>query len=163
MLPVPTLSQLSTFTGRSTDTFGPFASSALAQATLLFTLRTRRTELPTDPDQAMLATYAILQMADRIYLEQPNAQTLASPYQSETIGSYSYSKGSTAAKAQDGISTGLYWWDLAMDLLTDPGSSSVMFGAVEVFGTEIIDDGQGNRFVPGPADSVYIQDRSTSF
>lgn len=152
MLPVPTIALLATFTGRGVDTYGPFAGSALAQATLLFGLRTRLTSMPTDPDQALLATYAILQMADRMYLEQPNAQVLASPYQSETIGSYSYSKGSAVSKAQDGSLTGLYWWDLAMDQLANVLSAGVASGAITVLDSDIYDDGDGTRVIFGPAD-----------
>lgn len=152
MLPVPMTGQLAAFSGRASDSYGPFASEALAQATLLFTLRTHLTEMPTDPDLAKLAGYAILQMADRIYLEQPNAAVLSSPYQSETIGSYSYSKGSIASKAQDGISTGLFWWDLAMDQLATVLSSTVSSGSVQVFYGDIVTDSDGMQFVLGPAD-----------
>lgn len=120
MLPVPTSAQLAAFAGQPTDYFGGFATQALTQATLLFGLKTGLTELPDDPDLAQLATFAILQMAERIYYEQPYVAQTASPLQSETIGSYSYTKTSQIisryGKATE--DTGLFWWDLALEQLT---------------------------------------------
>src|SRR5688572_12904547 len=116
--PVPVLADLVDFTGRDADTFTAFAPTALAQAALLFQFATGLTDPPTDPDQAQLADYAVLEMADRLYLEQPHARTAASPFQSETIGSYSYSKGNDMlARIKAGKSLGMRWWDLALALL----------------------------------------------
>lgn len=86
--PVPTLSQLSTFSGRSESTYLAFNAQALAQATLLFSLQTEMTVPPEDTDLASLALNAILQMADSLYLAQPYVPLKAKPFQSETIGSY---------------------------------------------------------------------------
>lgn len=153
MLPVPTTAQLATSTGRTVDYYGPFAAEALAQATLLFALTTGLTELPTEPDKAKLANYAILQMADRIYLEQPNAEIIASPYQSETIGSYTYSKGSIVTKVKNGgtaSETGLFWWDLAMDQLKVAGAADVFSGSLQVFDVRVVqlDDGAVHLLTP---------------
>jgi hypothetical protein len=100
------------------------SSGALVQSTLLFVLTTELT-VPPDPvadaPKSLLALYAICQMADDIYLEQPYVPLNAQPFQSQTIGSYSYNKGSGAyretpafLKAQIGHYTGLIWWDLAV-------------------------------------------------
>jgi len=155
MLPVPTISELATFTGRGNDAYGTFANQALAQATLLFTVVTRLTEMPQDPDLALLAKYAILQMADRVYLEQPNAATAASPYQSETIGSYTYSKGSVVAKAKEGVDTGLFWWDLALDQLTVASEATTGSGSIDVGLTHVVQTADGNLVVLTPADYTY--------
>jgi len=101
MLPVPTVAQLAGFTGRPESGYTSFADQALAQAALLFTIVTQRPTLPDDPDTVTLVRNAILEMADRIYLEQPYAAARVSPYQSETIGSYSYAKSSTVVRARD--------------------------------------------------------------
>lgn len=130
MLPVPTVDDLAAFSGRGVDTYSPFAATVLEQATLLFSVITRRTEMPDDPAQASLLRYAIVEMAGRLYSEQQYADTLASPFQSETIGTYSYSKSATALQAKSGGATGLLWWDLAVDQLTLPGLSQFGSGSV---------------------------------
>lgn len=132
MLPVPTQTDLETFTGRSAATFGGFADQALAQATLMLTIVTKLTALPDDPDLAQLANNAILELADRILLEQPFQSIKAGPFQTETIGSYSYSRTTaTTTKVQQGIKTGLLWWDLAVDQLTVPGTSYLGHGGID--------------------------------
>lgn len=131
MLSAPTIDQLAAFTGRDAGSYAEFATNALQQATLLFSLVTRNTDMPSDPTQAALALNAILEMANRLYLEQDYAELTSSPFQSETIGSYTYSmKTSTALKASSGGDTGLIWWDLALDLLSAPGSAITASGSV---------------------------------
>lgn len=151
-VPAPDIAALAAFSGRDADAFGPFANAALEQAALLFSVATHRTTLPDDPDQAKLATYAILEMADRIYLEQPYAATAATPFQSETIGSYSYAKGSQAAKAASGQKLGLLWWDLALDELALADASMVASGSIFAFEGAVVDDGEGNRAITSPAE-----------
>jgi hypothetical protein len=132
MLPVPTTAELSAFSGRPVATYGAFAGAALEQATLMFTVRTKLTAYPDDPDLAKLAKFAIFELADRLFLEQPYAEYLASPFQSESIMSYNYSRSTaTALKVQQGSKTGLFWWDLAIDELAQPGSSVLAHGSVE--------------------------------
>lgn len=152
MLPVPTTTQLADFTGRPVSTFGGFVSQALMQATLLFTVVTKLTDLPADPDMAMLAQFAIMELADRMVLEQPHAVILANPYQSETIGNYTYSKSSTAIKARTGQTTGLFWWDLALDELRMPGASDVAFGGIGVDNDELAVADDGRLLLTGPQD-----------
>jgi len=152
MLAVPSVANLAAFTGRAESSFTGFATQALTQATLLFSVVTRLTDFPTgtDPDTRQLAINAILEMADRIYLEQPYAAAKSTPYSSETIGSYSYAKGSTAAKAKDRQPTGLLWWDLAVDELSLPERSIVASGSIAVDHTAVYCDADGNRYVLGP-------------
>lgn len=153
MLPVPTKDDLAEFTGRAADTYSDFADQALAQATLLFSVITKRDEYPDDADGRQLAVNAILELADRIYLEQPHQVTKASPFSSESIGSYSYSKN-VLAQSKQGERTGLFWWDLAIDELTLVGRSLVMSGSVSVLERDdlYIDGDDGRRYVLGPAD-----------
>lgn len=137
MYPIPGVPALAGFTGRAEATFTVFASEALAQATFLLQLKTGLTEVPEDPAKALLASYAILQLADSLYLSQPFALINAKPFQSESIGSYSYSKSvalfresASYAKAGAGQTTGLFWWDYAIrefSLIneTETGSISV--------------------------------------
>lgn len=154
MLAVPTVADLSAFTGRPTATYGTFAAAALEQATLMFTVLTKLTAYPDDPDLAKLARYAILELADRLFLEQPFAEFVASPFQSETIMSYTYSRATTTAvKVQNGVKTGLFWWDLAIDELSQPGSSVLAHGSVRVLPDGLVVDGSGMWTVQNAAEA----------
>jgi len=131
VLPVPTTDELVTFSGRPASMYGAFAAQALEQATLMFSIVTKLKEYPADPDLEKLARFAILELADRLFLEQPYAEYVARPFQTETIMSYSYSRmTATATKVQQGIKTGLFWWDLAIDELALPGTSLHAHGSI---------------------------------
>lgn len=74
-----------------------------------------------------------MSMADSIHLSQPYAAAKSSPFSSESIGSYSYSK---AAKAvSKGETTGVEWFDLAIKNLSvcDTEDDLPMSGGIEVF------------------------------
>jgi hypothetical protein len=160
MLSAPTVDDLATFTGRDSDTYSGFATQALAQATLLFTVITKLASYPSDPDQAQLARNAIMQAADLIYLEQPFAQARATPYSSETIGSYSYTKTAKALlkNAHNDQPTGLMWWDLAFEELAGRDRSLVASGSVSAFErTDMWTSGEDDnnheqRYIFGPAE-----------
>jgi hypothetical protein len=143
MLVPPTVADLAVFTGRESNTFGQFATEALSQATLLFYLATDISAYPDDANLAQLARYGILDMADKIYLSQPYQEATASPFQSETIGSYSYSKAVAAVKKGD--STGVMWFDLAANKLRASGSGIGASGSIrgmEWDGVEVASDGK---------------------
>lgn len=153
MLPVPTLDDLATFTGRPVTTFSGFASQALSQAALMFSVVTGLEALPDDPDLAQLANNAIMEMADRLVLEQPYQAISSGPFQSETIGSYTYSKvTATSTKVQNGVKTGLFWWDIAFDRLSVPGMSVLSHGSVKVLPDGLHRRGDGDWFVVNPAE-----------
>ncbi len=159
--PIPTVSDLSNYSGRPLGSYTAWASEALAQSTLLFVLTTELRVPPdsADPPKHLLALNAILQMADEIYLKQPWVPVMAKPVQSETIGSYTYNKGLGAfretpafLKAQIGHSTGLLWWDLAVRefgsvLMAEAGAISVFDRSADV---EL--DDTGRHVFTGPAD-----------
>lgn len=125
----PSVADLAAFSGRESNSYSNFAVEALDQATLLLYLATSLTDYPDDPDLAKLAKYGILDMADKIYFSQPYRETIASPYQSETIGSYSYSKSVAAVKK--GNATGVLWFDIAVDKLKTAGSGIGASGSIE--------------------------------
>jgi len=157
MLPVPTVAYLAQFTGRDEASFTAFADQALIQSTLLFSVTTNLDEYPDDEDLQQLGINAILEMADRIYLEQPYAAAVASPFQSESIGSYSYAKGSYAAKAKDKERTGLFWWDLAVDQLSLIERSLVASGGIDVFEHDsMYTTGDDDRIVLSPSDLAQL-------
>lgn len=129
MLVPPTVGELANFSGRSSSTFNNYADEALAQATLLFYLATDVEEYPSNPQLAKLAKNGILAMADKIYLSQPYQEAAASPFQSETIGSYSYSRLTSAVKKGD--ATGIMWFDLAVNKLKGGGAEVSDSGSIQ--------------------------------
>lgn len=110
--PTYTAVKLSEVSGNPESEYGAFAAQALKQATLLFKIGTCLKEFPDDAHDAEIAEQAILQMADAIYWAQPWQKVLRNPFSSETIGSYSYSKLTSAVSA--GIPTGVTWFDIAV-------------------------------------------------
>lgn len=116
MLDAPTVSDLADFTGSEQSSYSAFVSQALVQATLLFGFATGLEQYPDTTAERSLAYNGILEMADKLYLSQPYAAALASPFQSESIGSYSYSKASGAVSK--GQATGVVWFDLAVQKLS---------------------------------------------
>jgi hypothetical protein len=125
----PTVADLAAFTGRDSNTFTNYAPTALDQATLLFYFATELSEYPDDTELAKLVKYGIMDMADKIYLSQKYAEAAASPFQSESIGSYSYSKMTQAVKKK--LGTGVMWFDLAVSKLKAPGSLIGQTGSIE--------------------------------
>lgn len=132
--PELTAQDLSSFTGRPAASYpATSVTTALAQARLLFKMSTCLANLPDDEDELSLARYAILSYADFIVLTLPFAKAIASPFSSESLGSYSYSKA--AAAAAKGEKTGLMWFDLAVDRLGVCGDTDGIaeFGGIEMF------------------------------
>jgi hypothetical protein len=105
----------------------------LTQALLLFKLASCLKNLPADPDHSDLAKMAILAMADSIVLSQEYQKVKASPFSSEGIGSYNYSK--TAAQVQRGEATGIMWFDLAVQTVgvCNLDDNIPMSGGIEIF------------------------------
>lgn len=139
----PTVADLANFKGADSSSFSTFAVEALDQATLLFYLATGLETYPEDISLARLAKYGILDMADNIYLSQPYREALASPYQSETIGSYSYSKTVKAIKKGD--ATGVTWFDIAVNKLKAGGTGIGSSGSIEGMEWDGIAQGQRGK------------------
>ena len=83
MLTPPTVADLAAFTGRAEAGYTAFAPTALAQAALLLSLITGLSDYPDDETLNQLARNAIMEMADRVYLEQPYAQIISGPFQDQ--------------------------------------------------------------------------------
>lgn len=132
-----TRTDLAGFTGRPVASFPEtfVNNSAIPQALLLFKIGTCLAS-PDDltDDQKQLVDFAILSMADAIHLSAPYQASLASPFNSESIGSYSYSK--TAGAIQRGLPTGIGFFDLAIQQLSvcdQMAGGTVFSGGIEVF------------------------------
>lgn len=113
---------LGDFSGRPSQSYTKYADTAVSQALLLFKIGTCLAQFPDDPMKAELAKNGILAMADSIFLSQRYQQAAASPFNSETIGSYSYSKVASAVSNKQ--STGIMWFDLAVSQLSECDSVS---------------------------------------
>src|SRR3954462_13829194 len=110
MLPAQIKDERALFPARSVASFSAFADEALSQASLMFSIVTGLQAYPDDQDLEQLARNAIMELADRLLLEQPYAELVPRPFQSETIGSYNYGRSTaTTAKIQNGQKTGLFW------------------------------------------------------
>src|SRR4051812_44106127 len=150
----PTVAELAVFSGRASNTFGDFSTEALAQATLLFYIATGLESYPDDASLTQLAKYGIMDMADKIYLSQPYQEATASPYQSETIGTYSYSRSVKAVKKGD--ATGVMWFDLAVNKLKAGGSTIGSNGSIEGMEWDgIAVNGEGKAKIIGAGGSRY--------
>lgn len=159
MLPIPTVAELAAFKMRPVSFYSEtYALQAMSQAALLLMLRTGISEMPEDEQEATLARYAIMDLGNQIYLESPYDEILAKPFSSESIGSYSYSKSSQAAK--NGEATGSMWFDLAISQLSAlDGSYDVNSASISLFEREnYYRDESGDRFVLGPSDLHQDED-----
>lgn len=76
---------------------------------------------PTDARLSQLVQYAICDMAIYLYVTRDDIDAVYSPFQSERVGSYSYSKSYVqATKAvSKGESTGVPLFDMLVSYLTD--------------------------------------------
>lgn len=187
MYPVPQVSDLAAFSGRPEATYTSYANSALLQATIRFSFLTEVTDpasftgynqLSAD-DQRVLALQGICALADSIYLQFPYQQSMASPMNSETIGSYSYAKtigqgpgGSLARVNANALelslaSTGIPIFDMAVQLLAlRTIAAGVFHGGMSMFedgerraalGAIMVHEGpDGRRAIVGPGDENLI-------
>jgi hypothetical protein len=168
--PVPTLEQVAEFSGRAAVSYTAYINSAALQAAVLFTTLTERGASEygaLSPDDQLLADLGVQAMADYIYLRFPYQQLLASPLQSEEIGSYSYSKPlqAQARNAQaievSADKTGVDMFDLAVRMLSRRRRANGVFsGQITGFERFAEDDSVRLRwsddeqqwFLEGPAD-----------
>jgi hypothetical protein len=148
--PTFTVAQLSQFSGRALQSYTPYADQALIQAVVIFMLVTQVTTWPTDELSAQIATLGILQYADVLVLEQPYQQVIHNPFQSQTIGSTSYSKptaymrGNAAANALKGEATGIPFFDYAVQKL----ALRTEFGGIYGFSLDMeMGRGQGDVWI----------------
>jgi hypothetical protein len=166
--PVPTVEELSGWSGRPVSSYTAYATAALTISTLMFTTLTEISDPATlSADDQTLAQYGILAYADYQYLRFPYQQAIAGPFTNETVGSYTYGKAESemarnaAAAEVTGEATGVPLFDLAVRMLSlRTRAGGVFFGQIECFERTRDDDPAqlwwddetGQRFVLGPAD-----------
>lgn len=172
--PVPTVEELSEFSGRPAVSYTSYVNSALLQAAVMFTTLAERTAADygaMNPDDQQLANLGVMALADYLYLRWPYQQVLANPLQNEMIGSYSYSKPvqAQARNAQaievNADKTGVDLFDLAVRMLAKrTRASGVFFG--QISGFEMLarsdetrirwDEEHARWFLEGPADRDQV-------
>ncbi len=115
----PTVEELGTFrredfaAGDETT----YAGSVLAQATDAVWMTTGLEEYPSDERAARITRYAIMQFALWLMAQDEHRDEINSPFSSERIGSYSYSKMQQASRGEE---TGIYWLDMLFSMLRTP-------------------------------------------
>lgn len=163
-LTVPVLDDLAAFSGSViaaqyyTDT--AYVATALQQACDLLSLVT---DIEADPPETPVEIWrmtrnAILEMAEAIVIRQPYRAVVLNPFQSETIGTYTYAKLAKVATGQQGWGH-MRWWDQAVDYW------DLQDVYVESTSTHVFEDdnvwlrghdpgvaGSGRRLVMGPVD-----------
>lgn len=106
-------------------------ATALQIASDLFTMATGIDTAPTDPFQERLIHNAILDMAWFLQEDHENKEAQFSPFSSERIGSYSYTKAAKAIQTQ--TSTGVSAFDLAVEYFKGLGPSVITMDSEWVF------------------------------
>ena len=179
--PVPTVEELSLFSGRPVVSYTGYAQSSLLQAAMMFTGLAELSAADYNSvgiaaglnlaDAQQLANMGVMAMADHIYLRFPYQQVIASPLQSETIGSYEYSKPlqEIARNAQaievTAEKTGVDMFDLALRLLAKRSKVGGVFsGQITGFEHFARDDAarimwdrhEGRLVLTGPADRDQV-------
>lgn len=115
-LTVPQIAELAEFQNVE-SVEDPRGFMALQQATDLMSIATGLTEDTTDPIGARMMTWGILDMAWKILVSFDNREESYTPYTSERIGSYSYSK--MLQKTTSGGETGVEFFDAAVSYMAD--------------------------------------------
>lgn len=143
---------LAQFTGKDPAEYGRYLYEALEQAGDLLELATGLTAMPEEGLLLRIARRGALAMAEAIYEGNQFRDYRHSPFRSETIGSYTYSLAEGNVLA--GIPTGISWFDLAVDRLTESSVPTIMSSSISAFDRSgDIATAGGRQILVGPADT----------
>ena len=95
----------------------------LIQATDAFWVFTGLSSYPDDPRTARVARNAIMDLTAWLIAQHENRAEINSPFTSERIGSYSYSK---MQSAKDDSNSGIYWLDMFFRLQRATDESAML-------------------------------------
>lgn len=106
----------------------------LQQATDLMFIATGLTGDPTDPQMLRIIDTGILAMAYALLIQSPDRPAIYSPFTSEHIGSYSYTRAMAQLTSQvgSGQPTGVGWFDMAVRFFNSKAGDT--FFSEDVFG-----------------------------
>lgn len=114
----PTVTQLYSFLNDDTlfDGDDAWAQQVLSDSAALMELGTGLSAYPSDTALALVMRNGIMDMAQNLEVIRDNAEELYTPFSSEHIGSYSYSKALTRAQYSiaNKLGTGVFWFDQAL-------------------------------------------------
>lgn len=99
----------------------PFVISVLQSATDAMWVFTGIETEPTDPRTARILKNAIMDLTLWLMTQYDHRDEINSPFSSERIGSYSYSKMQASSRGED---TGIWWLDFFFRLLRNPDQES---------------------------------------
>lgn len=117
-LTVPDLDDLKLFSGQDWPTDEhEYVENVLFQATDVIWVFTGFNDDPSDARTNRIVQYAIMDLSLWLMTQAAHRDEINSPFSSERIGSYSYSKMQGAQKGED---TGIYWVDMLFRLLRAP-------------------------------------------
>jgi hypothetical protein len=133
----PTVAELGTFRGEAFATSGAEfdqATMVLQQATDALWVFTGLDEYPSDARVARIVKNAIMDLTLWLLSQVEHRDEINSPFSSERIGSYSYSKMQQASATGN---SGIYWLDLLFRFLkNDEGDSVPWVSSERVFNPE---------------------------
>lgn len=159
--PTITREEAAEFLGRPVASLPPNFEIKTKLATLLLKLATCRTEFPDDALSNELVKAAVIYMAQDMSLRERFEKEAASPFQSETIGSYSYSK--MLGRVQTMESTEVLWFDTAVDNLSLCGLSNLLGGSSASGGYSVFENdfpaynkGDGTTVILAPRDIEFM-------
>ena len=145
MLPLPDTEELDEFSHDETAQFSDDQKElALQQAGDLLFIATEYDETPDDLRLIRIIKYGLMDMAWSLLVQTENKSEIFSPFSSERIGSYSYSKAlSRIANGQD---SGVAWFDRLLGYLGTLGlvaTSAISWGSAESVFTQPYDEALG--------------------
>lgn len=145
-LTLPDPEELDEFSHGATDSFDDSQKfTALQQAADLLYLATGVETDPENPTVLRILGWGLMDMAFKILITRENQTEIYSPYTSETIGSYSYSKSRVMA----GEVTGVEWFDAIVKLLMGAMGAGAVWSATEhVFEQPYCEDPPYSWIVP---------------
>lgn len=152
--PEYTVDDLALFANEIPEYFTEFGEEALAQAEFLVQERTDTFEFPSTERLQRAFKFAILDVALQLYLESYFLKYKNLPFQSEVVGSYSYSKGQTSnTTLLSSYPTGLKWLDILLWIMGKDASIGLpTSGGVHVFDREGVVRVNGEDWELGPRD-----------
>lgn len=107
----------------------PYVNAVAQQATDAVWVFTGLENPPTDPRAARVLKNALIQFTLWVMAQDEHRDEINSPFSSERIGSYSYSKMQQASRGEE---TGIFWLDLLFKMLnTGDGAETISWSSSE--------------------------------
>lgn len=142
----PTIPEYEQFTNEETAPSDAGYLTFMLQASAdAFWAFTGWSNYPSDERMARITRYALMDLTSWLIAQNEHRDEVNSPFTSERIGSYSYSKMQRASQSQD---SGIYWLDLLFRLLNtqNDGSNEPWVSSERVFNPDGLTFEEQNRY-----------------